>query len=91
MIRKKEEVQELVIDLTGPEGNVFYLLAWASRNWKAALVDEDTREWTGFFDECGVETLPIKDRILTEMKSGDYEHAVQTFDRYFGHFVILER
>ena len=31
------------------------------------------------------------DAILDEMKAGDYEHLVSTFDKYFGDFVILER
>ena len=30
-------------------------------------------------------------KIINEMTSGDYEHLLQTFDRYFGSFVILER
>ena len=29
--------------------------------------------------------------ILDEMKSGDYEHLIKTFDKYFGDFVDLER
>ncbi len=29
--------------------------------------------------------------IIEEMKSGDYEHLLQVFDREFGSFVILER
>lgn len=32
-----------------------------------------------------------KDKIYTEMTSGDYENLLQVFDRYFGGFVILER
>ena len=31
------------------------------------------------------------DEILEEMKQGDYEHLVSTFDKYFGDYVILER
>ena len=30
-------------------------------------------------------------KIVTEMQEGDYEHLVQTFDKYFGNHVILER
>jgi len=30
-------------------------------------------------------------KIVTEMQKGDYEHLVETFDKYFGEFVILER
>ena len=29
--------------------------------------------------------------IQEEMTSGDYENLVNVFDKYFGHFVILER
>ena len=29
--------------------------------------------------------------ITEEMKQGDYEHLVSTFDKYFGDYVILER
>ena len=29
--------------------------------------------------------------IVEEMKSGNYEHLVSTFDKYFGEYVILER
>lgn len=31
------------------------------------------------------------DSVLAEMKSGDYENLIETFDSYFGAFVILER
>jgi len=30
-------------------------------------------------------------KIMNEMTSGDYENLIQTFDKYFGSFVILER
>ena len=29
--------------------------------------------------------------ITNEMMQGDYEHLVETFDKYFGSVVILER
>ena len=29
--------------------------------------------------------------IKTKMMSGDYEHLLKVFDKYFGSFVILER
>jgi hypothetical protein len=31
------------------------------------------------------------DTIINEMKDGDYEHLVSTFDKHFGEYVILER
>jgi hypothetical protein len=52
MIRAKQIAENIVIDLTGPEGNAF---------------------------------------CLEEMKSGNYENLVATFDKYFGDYVILER
>ena len=30
------------------------------------------------------------DKIIVEMKSGDYINLVKTFDKYFGKYVILE-
>ena len=32
-----------------------------------------------------------KAKIQAEMMNGDYEHLVNTFDKYFGHFVTLYR
>ena len=32
-----------------------------------------------------------RDEIIDEMKSDDYEHLIQTFDKYFGKVVDLER
>lgn len=29
--------------------------------------------------------------VIDEMSSSDYENLVETFDRYFGSFIILER
>ena len=39
MIRAKEPVNEIVIDLTGPEGNAFVLLGYASRLGKQLGLD----------------------------------------------------
>lgn len=61
--------QKFIIDLDGPHGNVFYLLAQA----KYLASDLD---------------LQFED-IEREMKSGNYTDAVNTFDRYFGDYVIL--
>lgn len=41
MIKKKEEVTELVIDLTGPEGNAFVLMAHAKNLAKTLELDGD--------------------------------------------------
>ena len=41
----------------------------------------------GFARDLGLDG----DKIINEMKSSDYENAVQVFDNYFGSFVILLR
>ncbi len=71
MIRKKQQLKEIIIDLTGPKGNAFYLLGQARQ----------------FSNQLGLNS----NEILNEMQSDDYEHLVETFDKYFGSFVILER
>tara|TARA_B100001057_G_scaffold460065_1_gene510800 strand:- start:127 stop:342 length:216 start_codon:yes stop_codon:yes gene_type:complete len=71
MIRSKTTPKEIVIDLTGPQGNAFFLLANATKLAK----------------QLGLN--PFK--ILDEMKEGDYEHLINTFDKYFGEYVVLER
>ncbi len=71
-IRKKADFNSgIIIDLTGPDGNVFYLMGLAQKYAKYLNLDGE--------------------QIIKEMESGDYENAVQTFDHYFGEFVILER
>ena len=70
MIRQKTQ-KELVIDLTGPDGNAFALMVYAKR----------------LAEQLGMNYHVIID----EMKQGDYEHLVKTFDFHFGDYVILER
>jgi hypothetical protein len=100
MIRKKSAPTEIVIDLTGPDGNAFMLMAWAKR--LSPLIEDlhtEEGEWNAgindLFDSMDIKTkgLPVKlsDRIVQEMMSGDYENLLRVFDRYFGSFVILER
>lgn len=31
------------------------------------------------------------EKIVEEMQDGDYENLIETFDHYFGDFVVLER
>ena len=70
MIRQKTQ-KELVIDLTGPDGNAFALMAYAKR----------------LAEQLGMNYHVIID----EMKQGDYDHLVKTFDFHFGDYVVLER
>ena len=71
-IRKKTNKERPLIDLTGPQGNAFYLIA----------VVEKTFRQSGAPD--------LGKSIIEEMKNGDYEHLVKTFDLYLGeHFDIV--
>ena len=71
MIRRKKRTQREFIDLTGPQGNAFYLMKRAIELSKQLGLNSDS--------------------IIQDMKSDDYEHLIQVFDRHFGSFVILER
>jgi len=70
-IVKKPNQNGITIDLTGPQGNAFYLLGTANNLAKQLGVN-------------GKE-------IMEEMKSGDYENLVNTFDKYFGSIVTMYR
>ena len=72
-IVKKTSIQKssIIIDLTGPEGNVFVLMGYAKSYAKKLGLDED--------------------KVLKDMKSSDYEHAVSVFDKHFGSFVTFLR
>lgn len=71
MIMEKPEETGITIDLTGPQGNAFYLLGTANN----------------LANQLGLDG----GQIMREMKEGDYEHLVQTFDNYFGDIVTLYR
>ena len=70
-ILKKNLVRKQVIDLTGPQGNAFYLLGTAMKLSK----------------EIGLNVTAV----LDDLKGGDYEHLIKTFDEYFGCIIDLER
>ena len=70
---KKEFNGKPVLDLTGPDGNAFALIAYAKGYAKQLNMMD---EWPA---------------LQKEMMNGDYENLVQTFDKTFGDFVILER
>ena len=70
-ILKKDTTKKLTIDLTGPQGNAFYLLGLASKLCKDIGLDDTM--------------------VLNDMKSGDYEHLIKTFDNKFGMIIDLER
>ena len=70
MIKTKKN-KGIEIDLTGPQGNVFFLIGTAGNLAK----------------QLGLDAAAIK----KEMMSGDYENAINVFDKNFGSFVTLYR
>ena len=89
------------IDLTGPDGNVFMLMAkakdWARQIWGGEMTEEllafkDTQE---IMNELGGESkdIPNKmgDHIVNQMTESDYDNALEVFDSYFGSFVTMYR
>lgn len=70
VIRAKQD-RTPIIDLTGPDGNAYALLAYAKQYSRQLDLDHK--------------------KIQAEMMSGDYEHLLEVFDKYFGEYVVLER
>lgn len=71
-IRKKTNKERPLIDLSGPQGNAFYLIAVVDKTFRRSGAPE------------------LGQSIIEEMKKGDYEHLVKTFDLYLGeHFDIV--
>jgi hypothetical protein len=70
MIKSKKN-NGIEIDLTGPQGNVFFLIGTANNLAKQLGLDGKA--------------------IQAEMMRGDYENAVNVFDKNFGSFVTLYR
>jgi hypothetical protein len=71
MVIKNKPHSEITIDLTGPEGNVFFLMGKAQQ----------------FAKELGLDGK----KIVADMMSSDYDHAVDVFEEHFGSFVTLYR
>lgn len=76
MIKSKVN-RKLSIDLSGTQGNAFYVIG-VGKDLHKQLV------------KLGAE-LPAWKDIQTEMMSKGYENLIQTFDKYFGNYCDLER
>jgi len=76
MIRKKQQSQKMIIDLTGQDGNAFCLIGLANDLCKK-------------LNRMGLKYN--FDSIYKDMTRTDYDNLVRTFDNHFGHLVILER
>lgn len=85
-ILEKTNSSKMSLDLTGPEGNAYVLLGTAQRLYKQLVRIGVTRP----FEKPDGGHYTDKE-VLGEMKSGDYEHLVETFDKFFGDFVDLYR
>jgi len=70
-----ESPQERSIDLRGPDGNAFVILAMAM-NLAKQLQEADPERYD-------------PERIKKEMTSGDYKNLVNTFEDYFGDYVTI--
>lgn len=71
----------LHLDLTGPEGNAFVLVGYA-RYLYTKLVADPINDPT---------MLSPANKIVQQMVSGDYEHTVATFEKYFSKHAVLYR
>ena len=101
-IKSKDEMpwRPIEIDLTGPDGNVFYLMGLAKRYAKQ-LYDEthpdlvEQREDNNLLRELGLnapdDAATMGDLIVKKMMESDYENALNVFDSYFGKYVIMYR
>ena len=65
-IRKKNNEEKPLIDLSGPQGNAYYLMGLVIKTFRQSGAPE------------------LGESIVEEMKKGDYEHLVKTFDLYLG-------
>ena len=77
---QKNNVREYKIDLDGSAGNAFYLLGTAQGLVVVNIKSLDGSAGNGLDGN----------KVIDEMKSGDYTNLVKTFDNYFGSFVTLE-
>jgi hypothetical protein len=62
--------QSRIIDLLGPDGNAYALMALASKLAKQLSLDGN--------------------KIIEEMKSGDYKNLLNVFSKYFWEYVELQ-
>lgn len=69
-IRTCSPEQKLIIDIDGPEGNVFFLIGVAKK----------------LADRLGLEGA----KIVTDMQTSDYAHALRVFNKKFGEYVELK-
>ena len=75
---KNKKSTKLEIDLTGPDGNAWFLMGTA-RN----LIKELNKlRGNKYLDE---------EEIMADMMSGDYEHLLEVMEKHFGHIITMYR
>ena len=91
MILSRDEMPRgpIEIDLSGPQGNAFYLMGLAKTLCKELKIEVKDLEWMNTLGITKASTPA--DWILEQMQSGDYENLLSVFDSYFGEHVILYR
>ena len=86
--------RRLEIDLSSPDGNVFSLMALAKRLYPKVFPKEmkgyERAEKLARKLNMPKPMSPI-DILIAEMQEGDYENAINAFDRKFGAIVTLYR
>jgi len=74
----KDKKGKIEIDLTGPNGNAFSLMATAKQLTKT-LNGRRGNEYLNWED------------IQSDMISGDYEHLLEVMEKHFGHIITMYR
>lgn len=98
-IKDKPNSHLMEIDLTGPDGNVFYLMGVAKRLVNKIYGEDGDPEYKEYkenlavLEELGMNDLKtpksIGEYVTQQMMESDYDNALRVFDKYLGHFVIL--
>ena len=101
MIKSIDEMPRvpIEIDLTGPEGNVYYLLGLARNLAKQCFTEDEDELLEEITLDYEMKCLDMEfydpktmgDLICKKMRSSDYENALTVFDSYFGSIVTLYR
>lgn len=97
-IKPREEMyrpEKIEIDLSGPQGNAFYLIGLAQKLYRKKYPER----LKGYYDSLRLAKeidpeakLTSPDKLFSEeLMSLDYEHLLKVFDDEFGDWVTLYR
>jgi hypothetical protein len=97
IVPRDEMDKKIKIDLSGPQGNAFYLIGLARKLYRQlhqGRIESSNKlrrlsraQGENMDDEDSIKSA--EQNLVDEMMSGDYEHLIEVFDREFGDFVIL--